>query len=96
MLRLLLTPVAQQDLDEIWDYIARDSLIAADKIIDQLRQRFVLLTENPLLGELQPHLADGTYRRFAYRSYVIYYRPQKEELVLIRVLHGSRDEQQLI
>lgn len=71
MLRILRTAEALQDLDEIWDYIARDSIQAADKMIDELSSRFQLLASNPELGELQPLLADGVYRRFVFGSYVI-------------------------
>jgi len=27
-----------------------------------------------------------------FRNYVIYYRPQADALILIRILHGARDE----
>jgi toxin ParE1/3/4 len=94
--RILRTPEATADLDEIWDYIARDSPAAADRVLDALSERFGLLSENPELGELQPLLADGTYRRFVYRGYVIYYRPLEDAIVLVRILHGARDHESLL
>jgi toxin ParE1/3/4 len=60
--RVLRTPDAIADLDGIWDYIARDNPAAADRVLDQLNERFVLLADNPEIGELQPMLADGAYR----------------------------------
>ncbi len=80
--RLLLTPNALQDLDEIWDYIALDNSFAADRILDELNSRFSLLIANQELGESQPLLADGGYRRFCFRNYVIYYRPLEEGILL--------------
>jgi len=62
MLRILHTTKALQDLDAIWDYIAKDGSKAADNFLDRLEKQFRLLSENPLLGELQPLLTDGTYR----------------------------------
>jgi toxin ParE1/3/4 len=94
--RILRTPEAITDLDGIWDYTARDNPAAADRMLDELNERFVLLSENPEIGELQPKLADGTYRRFTCRSYVIYYRPLEDGIVLVRVLHGARDHEKLL
>jgi toxin ParE1/3/4 len=94
--RIESTPEAIKDLDEIWDYIAQDSISAADRMLDQLHDRFKLLARNPELGELQPLLADGSYRRFCFRKYVIYYRPLEVGIVLVRVLHGSREHEKLI
>src|SRR4051812_27893368 len=94
--RILRTPNAIADLDGIWDHIARDSHAAADRLIDDLYDRFVLLSKNPEIGELQPMLADGTYRRFTYRNYVIYYYPLQDGIVLVRVLHGAQDHERLL
>jgi toxin ParE1/3/4 len=90
------TPEAIADLDGIWDYIARDNPVAADRMLDELGEQFILLSDSPEIGELQPKLADGSYRRFTFRSYVIYYRPLKDGIVLVRVLHGARDHEALL
>jgi toxin ParE1/3/4 len=94
--RILRTSEALRDLDEIWDYIAHDSVTSADKLLDDLQSRFELLAANPELGELQSQLSDGSYRRFCFRKYVIYYRPLADGIVLVRVLHGARDHEKLI
>jgi len=94
VLRVLYTAEARADLDVIWDYIARDNAEAADRFLDQLAERFQLLAANPLLGESQPLLADGTYRRFVFRLYLIYYRADENALVLVRILHGALDEKE--
>jgi len=94
--RLQSTPEAVEDLDRIWDYIAQESPRAADRLLDELQERFDLLAKNPEMGERQPMLADGTYRRFVYRNYVIYYRPLKDGIVLVRILHGAQSAEQLL
>jgi toxin ParE1/3/4 len=91
--RLFRTAEAIADLDEIWSYIANDSLVAADRVLDELNEQFHLLLKNPEIGERQSSLADGTYRRITCRNYVIYYRPIVEGVVVVRVLHGARDHQ---
>ena len=83
-------------MDGIWDYIAADNLIAADRLADELNELFDLLASSPEMGELQLHLADGSYRRFTYRRYVIYYRPIDDGIVVVRALHGARDHERLL
>lgn len=36
MLRLILSPDATQDLDDIWDYIAPNNSNPADEVIDEI------------------------------------------------------------
>jgi toxin ParE1/3/4 len=94
--RLFRTADAIADLDGIWDYIARDNPAAADRLIDELTERFALLLQNPEVGERQSLLADGSYRRSTCRNYVVYYRPISEGIVIVRVLHGARDHERLM
>lgn len=94
--QLFRTPEAIDDLDAVWDYIAQDSLQAADRFLDELEQHFRLLLKFPEMGEPQPLLADGTYRRSVYQNYVIYYRRVDSGIVLVRALHGARNHEQLL
>jgi toxin ParE1/3/4 len=94
--RIFRTPDAITDLDGIWDYIAGDNPAAADRVMDELDEQFMLLSKNPEMGERQPFLADGSFRRFTHRNYVIYYRPLDDGVVLVRVLHGARDHELLL
>jgi len=85
-----IAPLAQADLDEIWDYIASDNAAAADRLLATLHDKFLLLTAQPLMGqtrrELRPNL-----RSFSVGKYVIYYELLGERIRILRVLHGSRD-----
>ena len=36
MRRFVLTPRAEQDVSDIWDYIANDNIEAADRVIEAL------------------------------------------------------------
>jgi plasmid stabilization system protein ParE len=73
--------------------IARDSAEAADRVLDELNEQFALLGRFPEIGELQPLLADGTYRRFVHRKSVIYYRPIDDGIVIMRVFHRAQDHE---
>jgi len=48
------------------------------------------LREFPLAGAPRPQLAPGLRVTF-HAPYAIYYAPQSEAVVVIRVLHGARD-----
>jgi toxin ParE1/3/4 len=87
------TPQADSDLDDIWYYVATKSgsLDIADRFVDSITDRFILLANHPNLGrapdlDLRPGL-----RTFAVGKYVIIYRARGEDVLILRVLRGSRD-----
>ena len=86
-----LSGLAEQDLEEIWSYVAEDaSPTRADQLTDAIFNRFELLVEQPLMGRNRPEFGAGV-RSFVVENYVIYYRHQGDVLVA-RVLHGRRDQ----
>ena len=69
-----LSDLAEQDLDEIWSYVAEDaSPTTADRLIDVIVDRFELLIEQPRMGRLRPEFGAGV-RSFTVENHVIYYR----------------------
>ena len=85
-----IAPLAQADLDEIWAYIAEDNLTAADRLLATFHEKFLLLGAQPLMGQIRDELAAGV-RSFCVGKYVVYYRPRKDRVEIVRVLHGYRD-----
>ena len=81
---------AESDLDEHWFYIAQDNISAADALLDGIEQRLRLLANQPGMGRPRPELAPEL-RSFSIERYVIYYYPQDQGIVLVRVLHSARD-----
>lgn len=47
MAKARLTRMARTELDEIWAFIARDSIDAAERVIDELIKTFRRLAEMP-------------------------------------------------
>lgn len=41
MSRFVLTLRAEQDLDDIWEYIAADNIEAADRVLDRMETAFL-------------------------------------------------------
>jgi len=93
---LVLTPLARRDLEEIWQYIANDSVQAATRVLNHLEASIRSLAKNPGMGHLREDLADRRHRFFPAGSYLIVYRAKTNPLQIIRILHASRDVQALL
>jgi toxin ParE1/3/4 len=65
-------PQADRDLDSIWDYIAADSVGAANRQIDRIGEVFEMPVRNPLAGRERPELRRDL-RSFSVGSYIIFY-----------------------
>lgn len=87
---VLRTDRAEEDLLDIWAYIAQDSPVAADAFVDELVETCLTLAEHPAAGHGRPELAPDL-RSFSHGNYIIFYRPIDNGVLVIRVLHGARD-----
>ena len=52
----VLTPRAEQDIVDIWEYIAGDNLDAADRVLDALDKALHRLAKNPGIGHFREDL----------------------------------------
>ena len=84
------TENAVADLDEIWDYIAKDNPDAADRLIRNIESKCRRLALSPLIGRPREMLSPGL-RSFAMGNYVIFYQPEDYGILVMRVLNGARD-----
>jgi antitoxin ParD1/3/4/toxin ParE1/3/4 len=96
MSRFILTPRAEQDLGDIWDYIAEDSVDAADRVLAAIEATLKRLAENPHIGHIREDLADRRHRFWVVYSYLIVYRFEMRPVEVIRVLHAARDVQSIL
>jgi len=90
MRRVLKSPSAESDLDEIWLYIALDNIDIADRFIDELNEQCESLADFPEMGKACDVLAPDL-RMFPVDNYLIFYRPVEEGVEIVRVIHGARD-----
>ena len=88
MARVTRRPLAEADILEIWDYIAEDSVFAADRWVDRLDEKFALWARQPVMGRGRDELATGM-RSFAFGRYIMFYVPLPDGIDVVRVLHGS-------
>ena len=87
-------PLAKSDLIDIWLYIAQDNFEAADRFIDQIEKKFLILASSPEAGVRRDKLVPGL-RSFPMGDYLIFYKPTEVGIVIVRVLSGYRDIEKL-
>lgn len=88
-----LAPEAESDLEEIWLYVATESgsVETADRLIDSITRHFWSLSCFPHMGRRRDHDLRAGLRSFPIAGYVILYRAEGDDVIVLRVLHGSRD-----
>ena len=92
MKRFVLSPEAAQDLNDIWEYIADDSLDAADRFLGKLYDQILALVQTPGMGHRREDLAEDRPLLFwPVGNYLIIYTATKGFIEIIAVVHGKRD-----
>ena len=81
---------AENDLNEIIDYIAQDSLEYALSFYEQVREKVENLAKFPKIGRKVPELDDPKIRELILGNYRIIYRLLEEKVQVVRIFHGSR------
>jgi toxin ParE1/3/4 len=71
------------------------SVEIADRLIDSITERFLLLANLPNIGRRRDDDLRPGLRSFPVGEYVIIYRLQDEDVLVLRVLRGSRNIQAL-
>jgi plasmid stabilization system protein ParE len=84
-------PEAVSDLDDIWDYIAADSVDAADRVLREIYEGLRRLASLPRLGHKRTELTSRPLRFYNVGEYVIAYAPDEKPLLVIAILHGRRN-----
>lgn len=89
-----LSEEAEAELDGIWLHIAKESgsTETATRVIDNITDRFWVLAQYPYAGRSREHDLRPGLRSFPADNYLIIYRIQAEDVVLIlHVFEGRRD-----
>jgi toxin ParE1/3/4 len=89
---LRVAPEAAIELHDIWDYITAQSghRKTADHAIEAIVDRFAVLARRPHVGRRRDDLRPGL-RSFPAGNYVILYRIDGDDVIILRVIHGRRD-----
>jgi toxin ParE1/3/4 len=86
-----LTRLAQKDLEQIYYYIAADSIKNASNFILELEKKIYSLEtlpeRHPLIAENEFFATD--YRHLIYKKYRVIYRISEKAVLILRVIHGA-------
>jgi toxin ParE1/3/4 len=87
-----LAPRANADLEELafYVFVETGSLEIANRLVDSITERFVLLGAHPSAGRRRDDLRPDI-RSFPVGSYLVLYRVEGNDVVVLRVVRGSRD-----
>ena len=87
-----ITPSAEADIAEIWDYIAQDSPANAEAFVLALEEQIASLEKFPERCSRIPEneILGTSYRHLIYNSYRTIFRISGTRVVILRVIHGAR------
>jgi plasmid stabilization system protein ParE len=91
-MKVFVREAAARDLDDIFDWISRDSPKAAMELVRRIRGRIDRLAISGLSHIGRPGLVEGT-RELIEGPYIIVYAVDEsaEEITVLAIAHGARD-----
>ena len=90
-----LTKQAEEDVRDIWLFVAADNIDAADNLVDHFTEIFEQLTTNPHMGKSQEKYRPAL-RCFPVGRYLLFYSMKENVIEVYRVLHGARRLEDLL
>jgi len=91
---LYISEEVESDLDDIWDYIAKDSPLKADRFLEQLYRKCICIAELDGIGRRRDELATGLLS-IPHKKYIIFFVRETSQVSIVRILRGSRDLDQI-
>jgi toxin ParE1/3/4 len=89
--RFVVSPRAQADLDDIWDYTVQQWGVRQAEIYVRLVKTAVeSVAADPKVGRNCDDVRPG-YRRYPVGSHVMFYRVTATAVVVVRILHRRMD-----
>ncbi|KJU83628.1 Plasmid stabilization system [Candidatus Magnetobacterium bavaricum] len=83
-MRILKRPEAENDLEEIWLYMAKDNPDKADKFLDEIEETSRKIARFTSMGRNRDEIYPGL-RSFPVGKYIIFYVPISDGLDIVRV-----------
>lgn len=101
MPKYILDPCVEDELWDIWHFIAQNNPDAATRVVEAAYETFKSLAANPSLGSVRrfrnPRLRGvRSWRVTGFENYLIFYRPVPDGVQVLHVYHGARDIEALL
>ena len=89
-MKLVWSPLAGEQVDEVLAYIAADDRAAALAWLEQLLERVASLARFPDSGRIVPELQRDDIRELIIGSYRVIYRRTADVVEIATIQHGAR------
>ena len=89
-MRVHWTNTAVEHLQAIYDYIAKDSPVYAQHMVDKLTKRSEQISSFPLSGRIVPEYEAEVIRELIEKPYRVIYRIKPEQIDVLAVVHGAQ------
>ena len=100
MNKIVYSPKARNDLDEIWTYISEKLLnpSAAEATVNGILDTIDMLQAQAEIGKPLYFSSDmfSGYRFLVYKNYLAFYRTSAEAIYIDRIIYGKRDYMRLL
>ena len=94
MRNVIVSPLAELDLENIFEHFAENNVEYAENFINFMVQKFQLVADNSLIGKNQDSFILNL-RSFPFKNCVIFYFPIKNGIEIYRILHSARNIEKL-
>ena len=89
--KVVITPDADDDIREIYDYLSEYSITVALVQVDRFLDLFEQLRQFPRMGKVIDKLRNERLREFYISAYrVAYYIVSEEQIDILRIHHSAR------
>lgn len=91
MVQIVWTKQAVSDLEEIFEYISKDSVKYARHQILKIRQSTQILKTQPISGRIVPEYGISSVRELVEGNYRIVYALSQNRIDILAVHHGAKN-----
>ena len=90
MARLIWSPRAADDLEDLVEFIAKDSDTYARSFARRILAAAKAIPRHPLIGRIVPEMENPKIRERIVGNYRLVYRVTADTLEIVTILHGAR------
>jgi addiction module RelE/StbE family toxin len=90
MAKIIWSELALEDLKNIHEYISKDSLIYANRVIEKIILRIEQLEKFPRSGRVVPELNNISIRELIQYNYRIIYKVASQKVYIVSIHHSAK------